>query len=211
VGAVVDLLVPPRCAACGRPGLLPLCAGCSRAIEPLALTGLARTELDEGVLAVGAYAYDAVARDAVVGLKVRGRSAAGPGLGRLMRRRLGVPEPHAGLVTTWVPSTARRLRQRGVEVPRLLAGDGAVAMLRRVGERPDQTALTAVRRRASPAGVFVPLGALPASVVLVDDVRTTGATALAAARALQAGGARRVLIVTFAVAGDEARAASGRR
>ena len=44
-------------------------------------------------------------------------------------------------------------------------------------------------------------------MVLVDDVRTTGATATAAALALRAAGARRVLVVTFAVGGDEARRA----
>jgi predicted amidophosphoribosyltransferase len=43
---------------------------------------------------------------------------------------------------------------------------------------------------------------VPAAVVLVDDVRTTGATATAAARALQVAGARRVLVVTFSVAVD---------
>jgi predicted amidophosphoribosyltransferase len=39
---------------------------------------------------------------------------------------------------------------------------------------------------------------VPARIVLVDDVYTTGATVGAAASALRAGGARQVDVVTFA-------------
>ncbi|MGI8874273.1 MAG: hypothetical protein ACR2KP_08095 [Egibacteraceae bacterium] len=47
---------------------------------------------------------------------------------------------------------------------------------------------------------------------MVDDVRTTGGTALAAAAALRTAGARRVLVATFAVAGQDARdSTSGHR
>jgi predicted amidophosphoribosyltransferase len=47
-------------------------------------------------------------------------------------------------------------------------------------------------------GAFVALARPPATVVLVDDVYTTGATASAGATALRRAGARRVEVVTFA-------------
>ncbi|HEX2090961.1 MAG TPA: hypothetical protein VHG28_01115, partial [Longimicrobiaceae bacterium] len=66
-----------------------------------------------------------------------------------------------------------------------------------------QTALHPAERRANVAGAFtVPdgrRGALPGEhLLLVDDVWTTGATAVACARALLGAGARVVSVVTFA-------------
>ncbi len=164
---------------------------------------------------MGVYAYAGVIRDALQGVKVAGRHACASGLGALMRARLTPALAVGGdawtpASVTWVPSTPRRLRERGVELTRLLAGPTAIPLLRRTGERPDQTALSALQRRSSPTGAFEASGPVPAAVVLVDDVRTTGATAAAAAAALQVGGARRVLVATLAVGGDAARAAAGR-
>ena len=207
---VVDLVLPARCAGCGRPSRAALCPDCEEAAETLVLPDLGHTILDDGVVAVGVYAYAGVIADAVRAVKLGGASAAAVGLGTLLRARLRLPAPAADLAVTWVPSTRRRLRQRGVEIPRLLAGPGATMLLRRVRERPDQTALDRTARRASPAGSFVAVTAPPA-VVLVDDVRTTGATAAAAADALRAAGARRVLVATLAVGGQEARGAIAAR
>jgi predicted amidophosphoribosyltransferase len=53
-------------------------------------------------------------------------------------------------------------------------------------------------RRANVRGAFVASGIPPASVALVDDVLTTGATVDAAARALRRAGTRRVEVVTLA-------------
>jgi len=46
--------------------------------------------------------------------------------------------------------------------------------------------------------VFHATNAAPSSLVLVDDVYTSGATVSAAATALRKAGARRVEVVTFA-------------
>jgi len=48
------------------------------------------------------------------------------------------------------------------------------------------------------AGAFSLAAQVPGGVALIDDVYTTGATATAAASLLRKGGARRVVVVTFA-------------
>ena len=108
-----------------------------------------------------------------------------------------------------VPLHPRRLRERGFNQSALLAGELARragttacpdALVRRQDTVP-QAGLTAaarrrnvreafaVRRRASLAG---------RTVTLVDDVLTTGATALACARRIEGAGAREVRLLTVA-------------
>lgn len=195
------LLVPQRCAACAAPAE-GLCGRCDAEAEALRLPGGGFTSLGPHVAAVGAYAYGGVIRDAVRGMKIAGRSGAAPALGR---RTLALAGVDPAWTVTWVPSTSRRLRERGVEIPRLLAGAGAVRLLRRRLDRPDQTELTPSERRALPSNTFAAVCQVAGDVVLVDDVRTTGATASAAATALLAAGARRVVVATLAVGGDDAR------
>lgn len=205
--AVVDLLLPPRCPACTIPTTSVWCARCLVELSHLALPADRWEELGEGVRAIGAYAYTGVVQDSLVAAKVRGHREALAAMQALLRRRLDLPDPASGVATTWVPTTSRALRERGVCVPRALAGPHAIPLLRAVRSDVDQTALSARARRRSKRGAFAPLGPAPEAVVVVDDVRTTGATARAAAAALREAGAQRVLVATFAVAGDVARRA----
>lgn len=204
--AVADLVLPLRCPACGAPGVPVLCSACGTRLAALALADLGAQALAQGVVAVGRYAYAGVAAEVVRGLKLGGRWAGAGLLGEELRHALDLPPP-SRVPVTWVPSTARRRRARGVELPRLLAGPSAVRVLEAVGDPPDQTALPAAQRRAVAREAFVARRPVPPAIVLIDDVRTTGATATSAALALRAAGARRVLVVTFAVGGDDARRA----
>ncbi len=107
-----------------------------------------------------------------------------------------------------VPLGERRLRERGYNQAALLAFPLALGLgvayrprwLQRVRETRSQVGLSAAERRANVEGAF---GALPdvargLTVLLVDDVMTTGATMHAAAQALRAAGARRVYAVSVA-------------
>lgn len=108
-----------------------------------------------------------------------------------------------------VPTTERRLRERGYNQADLLAlgvagirGLPVVRPLTRVRGGPTQVSLRPSQRRANVSGVFEVTGyqreLRGVHALLVDDVLTTGATAGAAADALVRGGAAAVTLMTFA-------------
>jgi ComF family protein len=117
-----------------------------------------------------------------------------------------------------IPLAPKRLRERGYNQSEVLARALARKwripvlpdLLVRTRETPTQTALTPGTRLANVAGAFsVALGgrltpgrrpgvSRDTTLILVDDVFTTGATLAEAARALEQAGATRVMGVTFA-------------
>jgi predicted amidophosphoribosyltransferase len=115
-----------------------------------------------------------------------------------------VPRPAADVIT-YIPPDGDRSLKRGHHPARRLACELATrweleerALLRRTRGISQQTGLSLIERRRNVRGAFAAAGPVPANVVLVDDVYTTGATVGAAAAALRAGGAERVDVVTFA-------------
>jgi predicted amidophosphoribosyltransferase len=116
-----------------------------------------------------------------------------------------VPQPAADVIT-YIPADPDRLLRRGhhpaERLARLLAGTWgleAAGLLARTGPgRLRQTDLARRERVRNVRGAFVALARPPATVVLVDDVYTTGATASEGAAALRRAGASRVDVVTFA-------------
>jgi predicted amidophosphoribosyltransferase len=143
------------------------------------------------------FAYEGPARALVLDLKLRARRAAAtPLVGGMCEEvmRVGL----LGGTITWVPGRPVGVRERGFDHAEVLArGVGArlglpvVAMLKPVSDRVDQTELGASERRRNLAGAFR-AHACRGSVVVIDDLITTGATAFAAAVALLDAGARRV-------------------
>ncbi len=105
-----------------------------------------------------------------------------------------------------IPLGAARLQMRGynqsAKLARAIRGRTGLQVtettLFRGRETRTQTTLTPEEREANLRDAFGVVGAVPERVVLVDDVFTTGATLVSAARALLSGGARAVSAVTFA-------------
>lgn len=115
----------------------------------------------------------------------------------------------ASAVVVPIPTTQGRLRSRGYNQAALLADVAAVRLGRplvsdalvRARAGASQTALSPERRRENVRGAFEGGGSEPRmagqNVLLVDDVLTTGATGLEAAKTLRAAGAREVRLLTF--------------
>jgi ComF family protein len=219
LSALLDLLYPPRCAACGEPedgG--PFCPTCADAVDEVGpacqrcgapgpdpccgrchATPPAFRALRAGGL------YGGPLADAVQALKYGGRPAVARPLGGWLAARAGVP-PGAAVVP--VPLARRRRIARGYDQAALLAGHLARAAgarllrgaLRRTRETPRQVGRSRAARARNVAGAFAARRRMVAGleVWLVDDVVTTGATADAAAGALLEAGARSVTVVALA-------------
>lgn len=198
--ALALALAPPLCAACGRPCwpaavLCTPCGGRLAAAEPLLGSGPAG--LDR---AWSSAPYEGVARDLVAALKFRRLLP----VARLMAERIEWLAPAHMLSGTVVPvpPAPSRLRRRGFDPAGELAGALAEhldspldsCLARHGGSR--QVGRRRAERLGHPPRIQA-TGAAPRSVVLVDDVLTTGATLTACARALRAAGSSRVVAVTF--------------
>ena len=184
------------CVLCGV-GREPLCPGCGRQLSPPP-TGTVR-----GVGPVPAlFAYEGGGARVVQALKFRdGRRLVAPladGLTGLVDVDVG-----AEAVVSWIPTSGSRRRGRGFDQAELLARALARrvdrpcrAVLRRA-PGPSQTGRNRAERAANVA--FRAIRGRPVrSLVVVDDVCTTGATIRAARAALDAVSCTDVRFVTVA-------------
>lgn len=149
------------------------------------------------------------ARELVHALKYQGWRGVGEFMGVQMAWHAPDPVRRAQCVVP-VPTSDRNIRRRGYNQAEVIAGALAGALglplhpcLKRRRQRGTQTSLNPMERRANVSDAFVvaeSLGGLLRGrrVVLVDDVITTGATILAAVRALGDGAPESTVGYAFA-------------
>ena len=134
-----------------------------------------------------------------------------PVYGRLLSMRILRDLPQADLIT-WVPVSAKRLRQRGYDQVELLAqavstelGIPAVKTLVKFRDNQANSGLRdPAERRANVLGVYRPVQPerfRGKRVLLLDDIVTTGATASECARVLLTAGAGEILFGAVAASG----------
>ncbi len=213
--ALLDLLFPPRCAGCRRPGSWlcsscleqvervggPACPRCGRPSRWAELCSACRAGTWALYQARAPFFFEGVVQQAVHEFKYRGRRVLAEPLGELLADYLNsLSWPAAAIVA--VPLHRERQRARGYNQSALLAR----ALAGRVG-RPlledglvrwrntlPQVGLDGAARRENVRDAFrwEEKQPPPAHVLLVDDVYTTGATMEACAMALRQAGALEV-------------------
>ena len=227
VRAVIDAVLPPRCAGCGCivDGDDRFCATCFAELQFLgpphcACCGLPLPHDGDAAAQCGAcladpppfatarapLAYGGPARQVVLALK-HGRRLH---LARLMARamlRVAGPLPDDAVIVP-VPAHRWRLWQRGFDQAAVIARQvarqsGRILLVDALVRRKPTVStrgLTRKQRMANVAGAFQAVRKADVrgrAVVLIDDVMTTGATVAACAKQLRRAGARHVAVLTY--------------
>ena len=199
LGALLELVVPSVCPACDVPrvtGDALLCASCARGLRAFPRLRAVHT----------AIAYDGTGMELVRRFKFEGRRDA---LAVLVTRLAARVRDLRFDAIVPVPRHIARVRSEGSDpvftLARALARRTGVPLaanaLTRARVTPAQTGLSIAARRTNVASSFrARAGALAGlRVLLLDDVATTGATLVEAARSLRGtSGARRITLAAVA-------------
>lgn len=197
----LPVLKPPFCRICAAPGNFARCQTCSETVRAF-----------DGIRAP--FRYAGTVRQAILALKYGGIKAAAPQLGDLLANYLDA-NPLPGEIVAPVPMHTRRLRERGYNQAELLARrvarhcnlEYAEKLLYRTRQVQPQASIGSAAQRAVNVTDSIAVSTdgcvAGTSIILVDDVATTGSTLETCADALKQAGAASVWGLTLAVAGGQ--------
>lgn len=207
LGAVADLLLPRYCAGCGEPAerWSVLCMRCRRELARPPQRVFPKVAVPAPVFALGPYA--GAHRGVILAMKERNNLAVRAHVGAILDAALTHLEARGDIAAAeaLVPAPTRRAnaRARGGDPVRAVceaSGRATSPVLSLARATADQAALDQAGRRANLEGAVRVHGVPAGSVVVVDDVVTTGATLEASVAVLLARGVDVAGCVTLAEA-----------
>ena len=218
---IISYIYPNRCISCGklfdkvdfcdacRKSCRPLdtarCAGCNQYIYNC---NCASKNGYKGL--VSAYLYADTTRAAILKFKFRARPEIAEPFGKTMAELIHLRYPNVdfdGIV--FVPMTRKGLHKRGYNQAELLANIISRELmvpvfssgLAKTRESEKQHTLSAAARRRNVKGLYISFDDLKGkTLLLVDDIRTTGETLRACTKALKKAGAKEIYCAAIASA-----------
>ena len=197
------VMFPVDCSGCGAPDRA-VCAECRALLVMGADHRFGDRRLADSTRVVSALPYEGQLRHMILGLKESGRTDAVRALAAPLRAAIekAVADAGAGVAVCPVPSSRQSRRRRGYRPVHLLArfaGFQLATVLGYSAATTQQKSLDLAHRGLNLQGaISASSGVKGRRFVLVDDVVTSGATLLEAARALRSADAEVVGAATLA-------------
>ncbi len=211
---IIGWLFPDKCILCGR--LLEaeetdLCRKCRIDGPECPVSKIKYPYIDQWT---ALWYYEDSVRQSLLRYKFYNRRSYAAGYGRLLAMKLMKEDRLDFDVLTYIPISAKRLRQRGYDQVELLADRMGreleltpVSTLKKIRHNRKQSHITGLaQRRANVLGAYAvidPTQIAGKRVLLLDDILTTGATASECARVLLTAGASEVQFAAIAAANQK--------
>ncbi|PIS30774.1 MAG: hypothetical protein COT43_00950 [Candidatus Marinimicrobia bacterium CG08_land_8_20_14_0_20_45_22] len=214
---ILSLFFTPLCLVCNQRlenHKAVVCDECWNKLQPIPLGRSIRRNFSENLdVVMSVFAFDELFQKIVHALKYQGKQSIGVELGVRMSGFLHLENIDVfSAVLTPIPLHPIKMRERGYNQSDLIsAGLSQVleipvntGILRRIKNTQTQTKLNAIERRENMEAAFG-IGKRfdkdgIETVILVDDVFTTGSTMNAAAQVLREGGMKKIIGITAAAA-----------
>lgn len=206
-GAILDLIYPPQCAGCGRVDTA-WCSNCDRKLRNTPLSILVRP-LPPLLISISTGYHNGILQKAIHALKYEGVMDVVPALGDRLSAALAEQSVTFDTIIP-VPIFKVRLKERGYNQSQVIGSYMAqymvqpvlAAALERTRHTPPQVGLSQRARVENVRDAFRANPSLVSdtTILLLDDVMTTGATLQECAHALLDAGARAVLSLTVTAA-----------